>query len=130
MEYTSGASSWRAAVRRAGRGLLPRPSERRTGWSVGVPLIALAAGVLFTTTATTAGGTSLRDDRRPQLAQLIEERRSQVAAADARAAALRQQVEAQTGAGAGSDRAARTAPSRPARPTTTWSSTRRTCAPW
>ncbi|WP_213455680.1 DUF881 domain-containing protein [Rhizomonospora bruguierae] len=104
MQYTSSASSWRTVLRRARRGLLPRPSERRTGWSLGVPLIALAAGLLFTTTATTAGGTSLRDDRRPQLAQLIEERRKQVASEDAQAAALRQRVEAATNAIAGSDR--------------------------
>lgn len=103
MQYTTGASSWRAALHRARRGLLSRPGERRSWWSVGVPLIALAAGVLFTTTATTAGGTSLRDDRRPQLAQLIEERRKQVASEDSRAAELRRQVEAETNAIAGSD---------------------------
>jgi uncharacterized protein YlxW (UPF0749 family) len=66
-------------------------------------MIMLAAGLLFTTTATTAGGTSLRDDRRPQLAQLIEERRAQVAASESRAASLRAQVERQTEALAGSD---------------------------
>jgi uncharacterized protein YlxW (UPF0749 family) len=105
VEYTSGTSSWRDAVRRALRGLVPRRGgARRPGWSVGVPMIALAAGVLFTTTATTAGGTSLRDDRRPQLAQLIEERRAQVDAANTRAGALRAQVEAQSDALAGSDK--------------------------
>jgi uncharacterized protein YlxW (UPF0749 family) len=105
VEYTSGASSWRDAVRRAVRGVVPRGgAERRPGWSLGVPMIALAAGVLFTTTATTAGGTSLRDDRRPQLAQLIEERRAEVDAANTDAAALRAQVEAQSDALAGSDK--------------------------
>lgn len=105
VEYTSGTSSWREAVRRALDGLVPRRGgPRRPGWSVGVPMIALAAGVLFTTTATTAGGTSLRDDRRPQLAQLIEERRAQVDAANTQAAALRAQVEAQSDALAGSDK--------------------------
>ncbi|HEY3008767.1 MAG TPA: DUF881 domain-containing protein [Micromonosporaceae bacterium] len=105
MEYTSGMSSWPDAVRRAIRGLVPRRRpERWRGWSLGVPVIALAAGILFTTTATTAGGTSLRDDRRPELAQLIEERRAQVDAANTQYAALRAQVEAQSDALAGSDR--------------------------
>ncbi|WP_422772417.1 DUF881 domain-containing protein [Plantactinospora sp. WMMC1484] len=104
MEYTSGVASWRKVLRRAVVGLLPRGSaERRPGWSVGVPLIALAAGLLFTTTATTADGTSLREDRRPELAQLIEDRREQVASGQERAAALRDRVESQTEALAGSD---------------------------
>jgi uncharacterized protein YlxW (UPF0749 family) len=68
-----------------------------------VPLIAIAAGLLFTTSATTANGTSLRDDRRPQLAQLIEERREQVDESDRRRAALLTRVEAETEALAGSD---------------------------
>ena len=104
MEYTSGAASWQKVLRRAVVGLLPRRStQRRTGWSVGVPLIALAAGVLFTTTATTAGGTALREDRRPQLAQLIEDRRKQVTAGQERAAALRDEVENKTESLGGSD---------------------------
>ncbi|GAB3966731.1 DUF881 domain-containing protein [Plantactinospora veratri] len=104
MEYTSGVASWRKVLRRAAVGLLPRRSaERRPGWSVGVPLIALAAGLLFTTTATTAGGTSLREDRRPELAQLIEDRRDQVASGQERAAALRDEVESQAEALGGSD---------------------------
>lgn len=70
---------------------------------MGVPLIALAAGLLFTTTATTAGGTALREDRRPELTQLMEERRQQLAAAEDRAARLRIQVEQETEALAGSD---------------------------
>ncbi|MGQ5260787.1 DUF881 domain-containing protein [Micromonospora sp. ZYX-F-536] len=99
MEYTSGAASWQKALRRAGAGLLPRrPRQRRPGWSIGVPLIAAAAGLLFTTTATTAGGTALREDRRPQLNQLIEDRREQVAASERRAATLRGEVEQRTDA--------------------------------
>ncbi|MEU2613797.1 DUF881 domain-containing protein [Micromonospora sp. NPDC007271] len=104
MEYTSGAASWRKVLRRAVGVLLPRrPRQRRPGWSVGVPLIAAAAGLLFTTTATTAGGTSLREDRRPQLTQLIEDRREQVAASEERAARLRAEVEEQTAALADTD---------------------------
>ncbi|MEV0809289.1 DUF881 domain-containing protein [Micromonospora sp. NPDC050200] len=97
MEYTSGAASWQKVMRRAVAALLPRrPRQRRPGWSIGVPLIAAAAGLLFTTTATTAGGTVLREDRRPQLTQLIEDRREQVAASELRAARLRAEVESQT----------------------------------
>ncbi|MET8305572.1 MULTISPECIES: DUF881 domain-containing protein [unclassified Micromonospora] len=104
MEYTSGAASWQKVLRRAGAGLLPRrPRQRRPGWSIGVPLIAAAAGLLFTTTATTAGGTALREDRRPQLNQLIEDRREQVAASERRAATLRGEVEQRTDALADSD---------------------------
>lgn len=105
LEYTSGVSSWRDVVRRGLGGLVPRRSaDRRRGWSLGVPVIVVAAGVLFTTTATTARGTSLRDDRRPQLTQLINERGARVAAAEKRALTLRAEVEAQTKALAGSDR--------------------------
>lgn len=103
MEYTSGGVSWRDVLRRALKALLPRQSKRRTGWSVGVPLIALAAGMLFTTTATTADGTALREDRRPELTQLIEDRHRRVAASEELAAALRAEVAAQTDALAASD---------------------------
>ncbi|MFI1196130.1 DUF881 domain-containing protein [Micromonospora sp. NPDC020750] len=104
MEYTSGAASWRKVLRRAVIALLPRrPRQRRPGWSIGVPLIAAAAGLLFTTTATTAGGTALREDRRPQLTQLIEDRREQVATSELRAARLRGEVEDETAALADSD---------------------------
>lgn len=104
MEYTSGGASWREALRTAASGLFSRPTgHRRSPWSIGVPLIAIAAGLLFTTSATTAKGTSLRDDRRPQLAQLIEERRERVDESDRQRAALLTEVEAETEALAGSD---------------------------
>jgi uncharacterized protein YlxW (UPF0749 family) len=85
--------AWRLALRRAARGLRLRRNGRRTIWSVGVPLIALAAGLLFTTSATTADGTALRDDRRPQLAQLIADKRNRLAASEKREAALRSDVD-------------------------------------
>ncbi|MEO3775789.1 DUF881 domain-containing protein [Micromonospora sp. B11E3] len=104
MEYTSGAASWQKALRRAVAVLLPRrPRQRRPGWSMGVPLIAAAAGLLFTTSATTADGTALREDRRPQLTQLIEDRRKQVEASEQQAARLRAQVENATATLADSD---------------------------
>jgi uncharacterized protein YlxW (UPF0749 family) len=97
VEYTSGAQSWRVVVRRALGGLRPRRRGQRTrGWSVVVPLIALAAGLLFTTSARTADGTALRDDRRPQLAQLIADERTRVAARQQTADQLNAQVEQDT----------------------------------
>ena len=97
MEYTTGTPSWRLVMRRALGGLRPRRrGQRQRGWSVGVPLIALAAGLLFTTSATTADGTALRDDRRPQLAQLISDRRARLERQEKRAAALRTTVDQDT----------------------------------
>ena len=97
MEYTTGTPSWRLVLRRAVAGLWPRRrGQRQRGWSVGVPLIALAAGLLFTTTATTSGGTALRDDRRPQLAQLIADKRVRLDQREQRAAELRADVEQAT----------------------------------
>ncbi|MEU4420614.1 DUF881 domain-containing protein [Actinoplanes sp. NPDC024001] len=83
-------------LRRAARGLRPRRDQRRSIWSAGVPLIALAAGLLFTTSATTADGTALRDDRRPQLAQLITEKRERLAESEKRAADLLADVDKET----------------------------------
>jgi uncharacterized protein YlxW (UPF0749 family) len=91
-------------LRRTVAALAPhRPGRLRPGWSVGVPLIAALAGLLFTATATTANGTSLREDRRPELTQLIEDRREQVATAAQHAAQLRTEVEQQTDKLAGPD---------------------------
>src|SRR4051794_25023530 len=99
VDYTSGTQSWSLVLTRAVTGLLRRRGDQKQrGWSLGVPLIALAAGLLFTTTATTARGTALRDDRRPELAQLIADQRDRIAAREARAGALQAGVEAQTGA--------------------------------
>nr|BFE66851.1 DUF881 domain-containing protein [Actinoplanes digitatis] len=52
-------------------------------------MIGLAASLLFTTSATTADGTALRDDRRPQLAQLIADKRARLEDREERAANLR-----------------------------------------
>lgn len=93
MEHTTGSSTWRSLLRRLL--LPPRPAagepgdHRRSAWSVLVPVVALLAGLLFTTSATVAHGTDLREDRTPQLAGLIADRQRQVAAAQAQAAELR-----------------------------------------
>jgi uncharacterized protein YlxW (UPF0749 family) len=103
-EYTSGRSTWRAALRRAAQALSPRRSgDRRGGWSAGVPVIAFAAGLLFTTSATTADGTVLREDRRPRLTELIEDRQERIGVATTAAAELQQRVDALTTGLAGSD---------------------------
>jgi len=96
VEYTTGAPSWRLVLRRALGGLRPRRGARRNRWTVGVPLIALAAGLLFTTSARTADGTQLRDDRRPQLAQLISDKRARLADREKQAAKLRADVDQDT----------------------------------
>jgi len=94
VEYTTGAPSWRLVLRRALGGLRPRrKNQRQRGWSVAVPLIGLAAGLLFTTSATTADGTALRDDRRPQLTQLIADKRTRLEHREERAASLRKAVD-------------------------------------
>lgn len=102
MEYTSGASTWSAALRRIASGL--RPGRRtRSRWSILVPVVALLAGLLFTTSATTARGTDLREDRTPQLTSLIADRKRQVDVATAQEAGLRASVLAETNRLAGSD---------------------------
>ncbi len=97
-------NTWGWIVRRGAAVLRPRAwRERRPGWALAVPVVLVAAGALFATTARTARGTNLRDDRRTELAQLIEERRAQVNAAEQQAARLRRDVDAATNGMAGSD---------------------------
>ncbi len=103
MEYTSGSATWGKALRRAAGALSPRRHKPRGVWSVLVPVVALIAGLLFTTSANTAQGTALRDDRTPQLSSLIADRNKQLAADEATRAALSGQVDALTGTLGGSD---------------------------
>ncbi len=65
----------------------------RSPWSVLVPLTALAAGLLFATSASTAQGTDLRADRRLQLTELISRERADVESREQDAAELRAEVE-------------------------------------
>ena len=81
----------------------PPPSKGRRRWSILVPVIAALAGLLLTTTARTAAGTNLRDDRRPELTRVIGERKTEVADETRQAAALQAQIDATTAAEAGSD---------------------------
>src|SRR5690349_9202198 len=84
--------------------MLPRRrKDRRFGWSVATPVVFGAAGLLFSLTAATAHGTDLRDDRRPELTNLIAERKHEIATSRARAARLRAEIEAQQQGQAGAD---------------------------
>lgn len=61
-----------------------------------VPVVALLAGLLFATSASTAQGTDLRAGRRLQLTELIGQERAEVRQMEARAAELRREVAAAT----------------------------------
>jgi uncharacterized protein YlxW (UPF0749 family) len=95
MEYTTGGTSWRQAVRRAAMmfRFRRRSSRPRSLWSAVVPVIMLTAGVLFTMSATTAKGTTLREDGTPKLAQLLEKRQDELDRTTSRAEELRRQID-------------------------------------
>ncbi len=103
VEYTSGTSSWRKAVLRAGRGFSRIPGRRRSGWTLGVPLIAAIAGLLFTVSATTSQGTTLREDNSVRLDQLVGKKEVEVGAAVQDVNRLRADIDALTGTQAGGD---------------------------
>ena len=63
-------------------------------WRVLVPVIALAAGVLFATSAETAQGTDLRAGRRIELTQLIAAQEQAVGESTKRAVTLQSEVDA------------------------------------
>jgi len=63
-------------------------------WRVLVPVIALAAGVLFATSAETAQGTDLRAGRRIELTQLIAAQEQAVGESTKRAVTLQYEVDA------------------------------------
>jgi uncharacterized protein YlxW (UPF0749 family) len=71
-----------------------RPSRLRGPWSALVPLTALAAGLLFATSASTAQGTDLRADRRLQLTELIAREHSELEQREQDAVALRTEIAA------------------------------------
>lgn len=87
---------WGTVLRRALVALLPSRRSRVTGWSYVVPVVLLLAGMLFSTSAGTARGTELRNDRRVELRGLIGERKDEVAALSDRRSRLRQGVENET----------------------------------
>lgn len=68
-----------------------------------VPVTALAAGLLFATSASTAQGTDLRADRRLQLTELIAREADDVAVLEREAERLRQEVREQADEAAARD---------------------------
>jgi uncharacterized protein YlxW (UPF0749 family) len=77
------------------RRLLPR-GRRISPWQAMVPLVALAAGLLFATSGRTAQGTDLRADDITELSQLIRQRDAALDAREGELADLQSQVEALT----------------------------------
>lgn len=67
----------------------PRPSRRGRIWWLLVPVVLVAAGALFSTSAETAHGTDLRSGQQSQLSDLIHKRDRAVAGREATAKALR-----------------------------------------
>jgi uncharacterized protein YlxW (UPF0749 family) len=70
--------------------------RRPSLWTVLVPVVALAAGLLFATSSRTALGTDLRAGESSQLSGLIEQRDAAVARQQEQLALLQQQVQALT----------------------------------
>jgi len=75
---------------RSGRWRRPSP------WTVLVPVVAVAAGLLFATSSRTALGTDLRAGESTQLSSLIQQREAAVARQQDELGLLRQQVQALT----------------------------------
>ena len=77
--------------------------RRPSGWAVLVPVVALAAGLLFATSERTAQGTDLRGGEVIQLSGLIEQRNHAIAQQQAQLAGLQRQVQQLTGQAASRD---------------------------
>ena len=69
---------------------------RRTAWGALVPVVALAAGLLFATSGQTAQGSDLRAGDVTELSGLIDERAEVIAAQEAQLEDLREQAQALT----------------------------------
>ena len=77
------------------RSLFPR-GRRISPWQAMVPLVALAAGLLFATSGRTAAGTDLRAGDITELSQLIRQRDAALDARESQLADLGSQVQALT----------------------------------
>jgi uncharacterized protein YlxW (UPF0749 family) len=67
--------------------------RRPSAWAVLVPVVALAAGLLFATSERTAQGTDLRGGEVIQLSGLIEQRNAAIAQQQAELAGIQRQVQ-------------------------------------
>jgi uncharacterized protein YlxW (UPF0749 family) len=74
-----------------------------TAWAALVPVVALAAGLLFATSSQTAQGTDLRGGEATELSALIPAREEALAAHEEQLAALQEQVQALTDQAASRD---------------------------
>ena len=79
------------------------PGGRRTAWGALVPVVALAAGLLFATSGQTAQGSDLRAGDVTELSTLIAERNEVIADQEAQLAELQAQAKALTDQAAGRD---------------------------
>lgn len=77
---------------------------RNDVWRVLVPVVCLAAGLLFATSAETADGTDLRAGRRVELTQLIAQEEQKVGQYTSQETTLQRQVEALESQAAQGDR--------------------------
>ncbi|MGY1654173.1 DUF881 domain-containing protein [Geodermatophilus sp. SYSU D01119] len=73
-----------------------RPRRQRTAWGALVPVVALAAGLLFATSGQTAQGSDLRAGDVTELRALLAERNDSIAEQEAQLAALEAQIQALT----------------------------------
>ncbi len=91
-----------------GREAGTRGAKRSPAWRALVPITALAAGLLFATSAATARGTDLRGGRFSQVTELIDATADDVERHEQRAASLRADIaRSQSDAAAGSTTVAR-----------------------
>src|ERR1700760_2602279 len=77
-------------------GTMRRTFRRPSGWAVLVPVVALAAGLLFATSERTAQGTDLRGGEVIQLSGLIDQRDTAIARQQQELAGLQRQIQQQT----------------------------------
>jgi uncharacterized protein YlxW (UPF0749 family) len=85
------------------RTLTLRGTRRPSGWAVLVPVVALAAGLLFATSSQTALGTDLRGGEVTQLSALIAAREDALSGQEQELAGLRAQAQALTDEAASRD---------------------------
>ncbi|MGY1782750.1 DUF881 domain-containing protein [Geodermatophilus sp. SYSU D01036] len=79
------------------------PARHRSAWGALVPVVALAAGLLFATSSQTAEGSDLRAGDVTELSELIAQRNEVIAGQQEQLAALQRQTEALTDQAASRD---------------------------
>ncbi|MGY1777418.1 DUF881 domain-containing protein [Geodermatophilus sp. SYSU D00804] len=79
------------------------PSRRRSAWGALVPVVALAAGLLFATSGQTAEGSDLRAGDVTELSELIAQRNEVIAGQQEQLTALQRRTEALTDQAASRD---------------------------